>query len=74
MVEPLDQSEIDDLLNSTDDFDDPEIDDLGADELDENIPRRKITNFRTPWRKTAKNRTGSNPDINPRLSKATTTS
>ena len=48
MVEPLDQSEIDDLLNSTDDFDDPEIDDLGADELDENIPRRKITNFRTP--------------------------
>ena len=51
MAEPLDQSEIDDLLNSAGDFDEPEIDDVGTDELDESAPRRKITNFRTPEEK-----------------------
>ncbi len=51
MAEPLEQSEIDDLLNSAGDFDDPDIDDLGTDDLDESTPHRKIANFRTPEEK-----------------------
>ncbi len=51
MAEPLNQSEIDDLLGGDEDFDEPDSGELLTDFKDDAVPRRKTMNFSPPEEK-----------------------